>query len=197
MLHDGFGDELTTEEIIEKYQRLAGIMSAERSTADAPYDDIRQELLITLWTLHGKHGTHDDLRGLATVAMRRRANDVVTRQTWTGYQKNGPRSAPMDPLRRPRESMEQIVEELGYEVFGAVDALDGVELAYHHGEILQALAGLPEEHRRYVELRFWEGRTSKEVAAEMGYQTHTVELWWSTKIRPVLRDRLARLAVQY
>lgn len=193
---DGLGNDLSVEEVMSRHEKLAGIIARERATADAPYEDIRQELLISLWAAHEKKvGQRDDLTGLASVMMRRRANEVAQRQTWTGYESH--RGRAMDPLRQHRESMDQVVEAMGYEVFGAVDALEGVEWAYHHGEILQVLAGLPEEHRRYVELRFWHGRTSKEAAAEMGYKTHTVELWWSQKIRPVLRERLTHLALQY
>jgi DNA-directed RNA polymerase specialized sigma24 family protein len=42
------------------------------------------------------------------------------------------------------------------------DLLDSVTLAYHHGEIREAIAALPESYRDYVVDLFWHGLTERE-----------------------------------
>lgn len=195
-LNDGFGDALTPAEIVAMHEPLAKTIAYERATSDAPAEDLAQEARIRIWELaQRKAGQNDDLRGLASVAMRRRVQEVVSRQTWTGYEKAGGRTAGADPLRRPRESMDAIIEALGADIFGGADALSGVEMAYHEGEILRALCDLTPQHRTYVFLRFWGGATNPEIAEEMGTTMSMVNNWWNRSIRPALATSLAHLAV--
>ena len=89
--------------------------------------------------------------------------------------------------------MDAIVDALGADVFGGVHALSGVEMAYHEGQITQALAALDPEHREYVYLRFWGGWTQPEIAEALGTTKSTVDGWWNRIIRPALRTELAHL----
>jgi RNA polymerase sigma factor (sigma-70 family) len=174
------------------HEPLARIIASERQTPDAPYDDLAQEARIQVWLLANKRQRLDDnLRGLASVAMRRRINEVATRQTWTGYESH--RGYPTDPMRSVRESMDAIIEAVGADVFGGVEALRNVEMAYHHGEIQQALDALPDLHRQYVSLRFWSGWTQDEIAVELQTSVGVMNGWWARSIRPALRQQLAHL----
>jgi RNA polymerase sigma factor (sigma-70 family) len=47
--------------------------------------------------------------------------------------------------------------------------LPEVEAAYHHGEILAALAELTPRQREYVLLRFWGGYNQPDIAEHFGY----------------------------
>lgn len=87
-------------------------------------------------------------------------------------------------------SLDAMIEEYGTEaVFVALDHYDAVVLAYHYGEIHQAVADLDPVSREYVYLRFWCGTTDKEASETLGIPP----FGWSTKVRPLLAERLSHL----
>ena len=61
-------------------------------------------------------------------------------------------------------------------------------LAYHRGEIAQALDGLTEAQRRYVLLRFWENASTPELKQAFGYDPKAL---WSRSGRSAAREALA------
>ena len=102
------------------------------------------------------------------------------------------RQAP-DPLRRrDRDSVNDETLRLD-EVIDAGELVDDVAVAYHHGEIIQALNALTFTQREYVFARFWLGKTNPEIAAERGLSAGEVERQWRVNIRPVLLDELHHL----
>lgn len=116
-------------------------------------DDLAQEGYIAMWRAVG---TWDEAKGALpswlTGAARQRMRDVTYGGgRWTGH----------EALRGRREvdrvSLDAIVESAPDAVLGDVATLDGVEMAYHDGEIAEALAALPPEQRAYVYARFWLG----------------------------------------
>ncbi len=70
------------------------------------------------------------------------------------------------------------------------EALLEMDLAYHHGEIAQALHSLTPREREYVFLRFWHGYRKPEMIAHFGYEPNGL---WRTA-RPKLAEALAHLA---
>jgi RNA polymerase sigma factor (sigma-70 family) len=52
--------------------------------------------------------------------------------------------------------------------------LGDVEMAYHHGEIMNALAALPTKQRLYVWLKYWKGYTDTEMKTIFGYRPKTL-----------------------
>lgn len=54
------------------------------------------------------------------------------------------------------------------------DIEDAVVWAYHRGEIAQALAALTPRQREYVQLRFWNGRSTEELTRHFGYDPRGV-----------------------
>ena len=86
-------------------------------------------------------------------------------------------------------SLEALIEAYGTEaVFEAADLYEGIVLAYHHGEIYEAVADLDPVCREYVFLRFWCGVGSKDAEKMVGQTVH-----FERTVRPVLRERLAHL----
>jgi DNA-directed RNA polymerase specialized sigma24 family protein len=69
--------------------------------------------------------------------------------------------------------------------------LPGVEMAYHRGEIYQALSELSPKEREYVMLRFWQGQRTPELREHFGYYPSTL---WATA-RKKLQKSLAHLSV--
>lgn len=75
-------------------------------------------------------------------------------------------------------------EELQY-----CDDLESIEVAYHSGEIQDALDLLTPAQRQYVVARFWGGKTASELKELFGYDPHSL---WATA-KPKLQLRLGNL----
>lgn len=183
----GYGDALDVQEVIERKERLLQIMVSERVTDPSARDDILQEARIAVWKAIGR--AHDTDAYLHTAA-RRRIEEVRSRQTWTGHTRV--HGQPTDPLRQSRTDSLDRLMDVGL-MTAAQSILDGVEMAYHQGEMFQAIAALPANQREYVILRFWGGLFDAEIAAEVGRSKATVQRWW-TEARGALRASLGHLA---
>jgi DNA-directed RNA polymerase specialized sigma24 family protein len=97
------------------------ITAADLGLADAPlyyvmakqyvddpnlWDDCVQEAAIHVWRLRQRPEAHPP--AYYRKAARRRITEVAQRQTWFGYESH--RGHPIDPLRRPHDSYDQLVE---------------------------------------------------------------------------------------
>jgi RNA polymerase sigma factor (sigma-70 family) len=67
--------------------------------------------------------------------------------------------------------------------------LGAIELAYHHGEIADALNALTPTQREYVVLKFWYGLSHAELVSHFGYKP--AHLWHRSKA--TLEKELAHL----
>ena len=62
----------------------------------------------------------------------------------------------------------------------APDLLEQMEIAYHHGEIAQAIDNLSPQQKKYVIARFWLGLTGNEMVA-LGVFTYDPSALWNSK----------------
>lgn len=197
-LSDGFGDHLSPTEIVQRYERWAHAV-ANAKVPESEHEDLVQEIRLAVWKAAAKDGFDSTTPGapkyLAQAATWR-MNEIIQRGTWTGREST--RGVRREDLKRDTTSLDtsiggrpvlDIAEELN-----ACDALAGVELAYHYGEIRQALDALPPQERAYVQMRFWGGRTDPEIKAELG---RDLGVLWRMRggIRDRLRTRLGHLAL--
>jgi RNA polymerase sigma factor (sigma-70 family) len=194
-LQDGFGDDLTIEEYIASNERLLKIKAAERTrgheAARDIWDDLLQEGRIVQWAVLEKRP--DSERSYVSAAMTNRIKECISRGTWTGLETHQGR--PRDPLRRPGSSRSSVDDET-LQLADVVDQADWVEhiqLAYHHGEISQAINALTFTQRVHVVARFWYGMSNAEIAAQQGCSKQTVERQWRETIRPHLVRELGHL----
>lgn len=92
-------------------------------------------------------------------------------------------------------SLDELLDgDHGFEhLLAAADLVDQVALAYHRGEIMQALDALSPAQKRYVVLRFWCGYVTSELKTVFGYEPGS--LWTSKRngARDKLREQLAHL----
>jgi DNA-directed RNA polymerase specialized sigma subunit len=88
----------------------------------------------------------------------------------------------------------QLLLELGLEPHAAVEYMDDLEIAYHYGEIHEAVAALPDHWREYVWLRFWGGLTDAQTVRSIK-ETYRGE--WERHMRPRLREELKHLSGIY
>lgn len=83
-------------------------------------------------------------------------------------------------------------------LLSAGESLEGVELAYHYGEIYKALEDLSPAQRRYVYARFWLGLDPTSRKPEMRELVAQVpelaERWHWQRARERLRESLAHLS---
>lgn len=186
--------------VVSHYVKWCHAMANTVAPAGSPdHDDLVQELLIAIWQAAEKA---DPDQGGATApwltqAARWRLNDVVKRHTWTGHTKVRGKAA--DPLLRPHPSLDDLVADQGEPVDAvamaeAEELLEAVALAYHSGQIAEAVSALPARQRAYVVQRFWKGRSNAEIAARARLSPATLRHDWEAEIRPALCERLAHLS---
>lgn len=72
------------------------------------WDDCVQEAAIHVWRLQQRGIEHPD--SYYHQAARRRIKEVAKRQTWLGHTGQRGPAHPIDPLRRPHDSLDQMAE---------------------------------------------------------------------------------------
>lgn len=195
-------DQPTSEEriatILPDYRRWLYKTAWDLLPAGSPHaDDLAQEGSIAMWRAFS---TYDETKGALpswlTTAARLRMRDVaLSHGRWTGHE-------PMRGRAEPNTTSLDAVVEDGTDDQALVydDVLDGVEVAYHHGEIAQALNALTDEQRQYVYLRFWAGldpasRAPGEVALRAEFPVMAKRWLWENRngARVRLATELAHL----
>jgi len=200
---DGFGDNLDVGEVLEAQEARIAFHARMAVRPHADVDDLKQEARIAIWREAVKH-PGDPLHGLAPVVIRRAVTAAAVHQRWTGNVEDRKGGKAKDPLRRPHGSLDLEVgnDDEGAEVttfadtlvLVANDVLEAVVLAYHYGEIWQAIAELPADHKEYVYMKFWLGLSEREIGAKTGRTAANVNRTWLQVIRPRLQRSLAHLA---
>lgn len=183
MLNDSFGDGSELESYLAEREWL--LRWKARNDQDAV-----QEARIKVWqtTVAQPTATHAYLDQAASwrIASHLQGKPPTG---WTGT--DGMRAR--DPLTRAdRASVgldHSLLDSLEYS-----EALEQAHLAYHHGEILDALNALPAAQRHYVYLRFWDGMSRADIMAEMNIERWDAERLWKAAVKN-LGAALAHLAV--
>lgn len=203
MMLDGYGDQMPPEDdsvIIAAYERwLHKVANAYLQPWDERHDDLVQEGRIAMWRALPKH---DPAKGSLPSWLTKAA---TMRMKTLAFGKGQPTGH--EAVRGVRDvdvvaSLDALIEEDGAEgLMGAADALLEVEMAYHAGEIAEALDSLSPAQRRYVLARFWCGLDPASRAPGMREFIHLVpevskrHLWSGSSRQVGARDRLAeRLA---
>ncbi len=144
-------------------------------------EDLAQIGWIAIWRqLHKDNGSSDPL--LKTAAIRD-MQDVIRKNH--AQRRDVRRSVPGGlPYAEASGLLPNIWTQLQCD-------LGEVELAYHHGEIADALDCLTPRQRQYVVLKFWYGYGHAEMVEHFGYRPDG-QLW--SKSRELLARELAHLA---
>lgn len=158
----------------------------------ADHDDLVQEGYVAMWrALDTYDSDKGPLPSWLTHAARMRMRDVAHGHgQWTGRpEQRGSRSVDATSLD------ELLATEPEHPSLAGM--LDEVELAYHEGEIAEALAALSPAQRRYVFARFWLGLDPTSRAPAMRALVAQVpelsQRWLWQRARVVLRERLHHL----
>lgn len=190
-INDGFGDLSTIEQVlldeedfIVRNARHALVRKTGRNFAAGADDDAIQEARIAAWQSWTKHQN----RAYLNIAVRQRMIEHVYRDQWFGMTRSAHEK---DPIRREdRYSL----DDPDIDIFlTAHESLEAVLMAYHEGEIVEAINALSPTQREFVVLRFWCGMSYPEIAEIQGKTPGGVSGIWTKSIRPALMERLAHL----
>lgn len=192
MIRDGYGDEVEVEDSLAEWeQALTRIALRVLPREDHRFADVLQEGRITFWREY--HRVNEIRWALARAKSQMRHLIWVGDVQWTGHAPMHGRIPVQTVAILDRPLSEDSDATLADLLLGANDALSGVEIAYHHGEIARALNELSPRQREYVVMRFWSGYNDSEIAAHQGLTRSGVSKNWRTSIRPHLVRELAHL----
>jgi RNA polymerase sigma-70 factor (ECF subfamily) len=167
------GDDSALAEIFDQLGPLVFGLARRLTGSPAMAEDVMQEVFTVLWTQPDRFDPErGSLRAYLGVMSHRRAVDAVRRSS-------------------SRQRREDKVRGLGPIAGVQEDTADATAISE---SVRTALARLPDDQRRVVELAFWQGMTHQEVARALGIPEGTVK----SRLRLAqskLRDRLSGLAM--
>lgn len=159
---------LDPEKILPDYRgwiwRVVMNVSKDRQTQE----DLAQECYYAMWEALKKYDpAKGALPSFLTVSATNRLNRVLKRDAYLGTP--GVRGHRREAAAVPIDTTPNPTEESG----GWIDrqlstTLGDVELAYHHGEIMDAIRTLTPKQQRYVYYRFWHQMTNPEIRQIIG-----------------------------
>jgi RNA polymerase sigma factor (sigma-70 family) len=150
-------DEETLREYIGWLRKTAGNMIG---FGDPGLDDLVQEGYIAMWrALKNFDRSKGSLPSWLTAKAHWRMLEVV---------------------QRTKRTIEVTLDEAPEDQLAAPDLLDAIDIAYHDGEIAQAVSELTTQQRRYVIARFWLGLSGKEMV-ELGVFSYDPSALWTSR----------------
>lgn len=195
-ISDGYGDALSPleEDLIDREGVLRAMAAnAVNGVRDPRFPDVLQEGRITFWQNHESLPDDENRIRYSMHRARQRMQHIATRDeilTGQASRAGRPEVKVVAHLDKPVTPQGDVT--LG-DLLGIAASIEGVEMAYHHGEIQQAINALDPEHREYVVLRFWGGWTDSEIARHLGVSTSGMHNRWVRRIRPTLVEHLGHL----
>lgn len=149
-------------ELLTSYRPWLRVVAANM-TAPAQAEDLAQEGWIALWRALPSYDGRAPFDPWCKTVARNRMYNVIRES----------HAARRDERRLLTVGNVEDVIDAGAEV-------EGIELAYHQGEIATALAHLTAQQRDYVRARFWGGLTYTELNAR--FQMNSTGIWkWARR----------------
>jgi RNA polymerase sigma factor (sigma-70 family) len=168
------GEAVTDNDILREYLPwLRAVAANLTSPSDPDLQDLVQEGYIAAWKALK---SYDSAQGPLDYWLKYKAHGRMKTLAIRGYGKEASRS--LD---------EVVAGDLGPATLGdTLESLDGAELleqvdmAYHSGEVADAISRLTPSQRRYVAARFWLGLSGKEMR-ELGVFSYDPSALWNQK----------------
>jgi RNA polymerase sigma-70 factor, ECF subfamily len=167
------GDDSALVEIFDRLGPFVVGLARRLTGSSSMAEDVMQEVFAALWTQPERFDPdRGSLRAYLGVMSHRRSVDAIRRSS--------------SQQRREEKVASQDAAAAGHE-----DTADVTAIAE---SVQAAVAQLPQDQRRAVELAFWQGMTHQEIARALGIPEGTVK----SRLRLAqskLRDRLSGLAM--
>jgi DNA-directed RNA polymerase specialized sigma24 family protein len=173
----GMPESLDPNQILLKYRGWLFKMAAVYMPWNmSEHADLAQEGFVAMWrAMQTYDPSQGSLPQWLTTAARLRMSECARRENWTGNQ--GKRGHVREKPAEPVDTSDPLRDKCHIEI------ADGVELAYHRGEIGRVLSGFSPSVRSALYRKFWLDET---VPRGM----------WCRAI-PELQEKLAHLRAEY
>lgn len=179
-------DELLVEHYRPMVERMA--RGLRRVNASTSWEDVAQEGFIEVWKMLAK-GEREQAR-ILKAARNRMISQLIH---FRDFPHPNVKNYFVVEAHAPVVGEGAGVENSVWADLEANDDVEAVSVAYHAGEVANALARLTPNQRKYVWMRFYEGKTHAEITEVFGYNPGCV---WSDKrngAREKLRAELGHL----
>lgn len=160
-------------QLLESWRPWLRVTAANMTYPDKA-EDLAQEGWIALWRAIPTYDGRTPFEPWCKAVMRNRMMNVI----------RDSHAQLRDIRREHRVGNVADVCDVGEEV-------EGVELAYHHGEIYRAIDRLTDHQRAYVVARFWGELSFNELNER--FNTKNSNALWRSRIQPKLAMQLAHL----
>lgn len=161
---------------LEPYRKWLYAMAYAMAPTWGQVDDVAQEGYIAMWR---SLETFDPARGTLakwlTRNAKQRMGEYLRRGAAYGKQERRGVHTKPESAGYTQVSLNALMED-GYDVEGADDVPAMVAEAYMVGTVRQALATLTDQQRKYVVLRFWHGKTERQMYDEEHFPRSVVLL---------------------
>lgn len=169
------------DEILSEYlpwlRKVAGNLTGFGSSG---LDDLVQEGYIAMWRALG---THDEAAGPLDYWLKFKSSNRMKTLAIRAAEKTDPLHLDEPVGSKARAGgFEDLVITLGDTIadLGSDELLNKIELAYHDGEVAQAIDHLTPAQRKYVVARFWYGLSGKEMR-ELGVFSYDPSALWNSR----------------
>lgn len=183
--------ENSVTNLADQITSIRGQVARRVTPVHPDLDDLVQEALIAWWQTEERRP--DMAPGYYARAAIHAAVDAVSGTRQPFGERHHQRSGRTNHYRPDTSAVDWSDEANRVLDPAAADPMEHVMLAYHHGEIAQALAELPPEDREAVVERFWGGKTWPEIEKDRGARHGSLSGRWAQSIRPKLRRHLHHL----
>lgn len=179
-------EQLDSSKVLPRYKNWLLKIAWEYSSNLSEVQDLAQEGYIAMWKALQTFDESKNIK-LSTHLMNKarwRISEVRARGTYTGMpSRAGKRhTAGTEANKNTEQSVDMSESMFDIEIS---DNIDSILLAYHHGEIMEAINSLPVQQRKRVYDRFWKNDYDAKNSA-----------WWFGKrigARDRLKERLGHL----
>jgi len=178
---------MTLEQRLTKLEPFIQIVASEVCHDASIRDDVMQEARIIVYKISKDHPEVG--HGYYVNSVKRSILNSVQRRSWTGSER--PRGAPIDPLRRDTDSLQD--PEISFDAAEDDPRLERVESEDRYAQVRDAVAGLEDaRERELIYLMYWADQSYAEMSRSIGLSKPMVSVYL-TRARDNLRPRLDSL----
>ena len=177
------------EKLLEEMRPWLIKQAKKYKTATLTFEDLLQEGWIAGWKAATQNPDHPNLQALARASAKNRFIDLVRGRGTFGSERpqgtNGVVKQSDTLIYDHTDSQDEMYAEL-------IETAKQVKLAYHYGEIHDAISELNDLQKKYVYMRFWHDIRPTEISREINVPPPKLDKTWKSA-KDSLRETLHHL----